>query len=279
MNLRFFKIGLVLALAGLARVAVAYDPHKPETVMNETPAVLKAADISEKLGERIELSTKFKDENGQEVSLGQFFHQDRPVVLSIVYYGCPSLCNYHLDGVTEAFKKIPWSVGKEFEFVALSMDDKEDSDAAKEKKDSLVQVYGRVESAKGWHFLTGTKENIATLARQVGFSFRWDEETQQFAHASAAIVLAPDGQISRYVHGINPDPQNLRLALIEASQGKVGNVIDRLVLKCFKFDPTKSKYTLYAWNIMQMGAGLTVLILLVTLLPVWWRQKRQQSAA
>lgn len=259
--------------------ALAYDPRRPEVVGNQTPKELEGIGIDERLGKNLNLDLPFVADTGEAVTLGRYFQGDKPVLLSIVYYNCPSLCNYHLNGVTEALRQINLTAGPDFQLVAVSMDAKEGPTLAQAKKANYLKVYDRPEAAKGWHFLTGSPENIARLASDIGFKFRWDEDTKQFAHASAAVILTPEGKISRYIHGIQPEPRNLRLALLEAAGGKVGSIVDKLVMFCFQFDPKKSKYTLYAWNIMRVGVIATVLILAILMIPLWWRERRSHGSA
>jgi len=251
---------------------MAYDPAQTE-ISNQTPQQLEGIGVTEKLGDQIDLGTPFTDDAGNPVTLGSYFKTGKPVVFSIVYYSCANLCNFHLNGLTSALKKLPWTVGQEFELVALSMDHRETPELAGKKKANYVNEYGRPDSINGWHFLTGSEDNIKKIADQVGFGFRWDEAGKQFAHASAAIIVTPGGKISRYLHGVTFEPQTVRLALLEAGDGRIGNIIDRIVMFCFQFDPRKSKYTIYAWNIMRIGAVLTVLLLAVLLVPVWMRDR------
>lgn len=264
---------LSLCLATLTGPRVmAYDPAQTE-ISNQTPQQLEGIGVTEKLGDQIDLGTPFTDDAGNPVTLGSYFKTGKPVVFSIVYYSCANLCNFHLNGLTSALKKLPWTVGQEFELVALSMDHRETPELAGKKKANYVNEYGRPDSINGWHFLTGSEDNIKKIADQVGFGFRWDEAGKQFAHASAAIIVTPGGKISRYLHGVTFEPQTVRLALLEAGDGRIGNIIDRIVMFCFQFDPRKSKYTIYAWNIMRIGAVLTVLLLAVLLVPVWMRDR------
>lgn len=264
-----------LSFAGLAQ---AYDPAKaPSRPSNEVPAEIEGVGIEEHLGARIDTTLPFVNDKGEQVTMGDFLSGQKPVLLSIVYFNCPSLCNFHLNGVTEALSKLDWTVGDEFELVALTMNHREGPELAAQKKTSYVNDYGRPESADGWHFLTGTEENIRKLSDQVGFNFKWMDGSQEYAHASAAIILTPTGKVSRYLHGIEFDPKNLRLALLEASDGKIGDLVDQLALFCFQFDPTKKKYTLYAFNIMRIGAILMVLVLAVFLVPMWLRERQRRK--
>jgi protein SCO1/2 len=246
-------------------------------VANEKARELKDIGITENLGQNLDLNLKFKDENGQDVTLSQYYHGDKPVLLSLVYYGCPGLCSFHLNGVVDSLKNIEWSIGKQFEYVVVSFDTKETSVLAAEKKVSYMKVYNRPTSAMGWHFLTGDAASIQKLTQQVGFKYQWKEETKEWAHASAAVVTTPSGKISRYLHGIIFDERTFRLALTEASEGKVGNFIDRMIWYCFHYDPKLSKYTLYANNLMKVGGVGIILVLVAIMLPFWIRSRREQT--
>ena len=255
--------------------ANSYDPSQHTLVAEEAPRALQQVGVKERLGEKIDLDLNFVNEEGETVPLRQFFDGNRPVLLTLVYFECPGLCNFHLNGLTDVLKKLKWTVGEEFEFLTVSFDSSENAELAKGKKKSHLKAYGRDVGDSGWHFLTGDKENTTKLSEQVGFSYQWDEESQQWAHAAVAYVLSPDGTISRYLYGIGFEPETLRLSLVEASEGKVGGIVDKLILYCFQYDPKKSKYTLYAYNVMRAGGIVTVIFLLGLLVPFWYRQRRQ----
>jgi protein SCO1 len=274
------RFGLNIAILGAllcwGQPGFAYDPHRPEGSVNQTPKELEGIGITERLAHPLDLSTPFVADTGEQVTLGKYFSSGRPVLLSIVYYNCASLCNLHLNGVTAALKEMPWTAGQEFELVAISMDARETPAIAAAKKANYIKAYGRPDAASGWHFLTGSAASIERVTKDLGFKFRWEEQTNQFAHASAAVIITPGGVVSRYIHGISPQAQDFRFALFDASGGKVGNIIDKLVMFCFKYDPLKSKYTLYAWNIMRIGMVATALIVAVLLVPLWWRERQSQ---
>lgn len=273
----FFAVFACLILM-LSQHTYAYEPsfNKASDVK---PHELEGVGIEPKIGNFVDLSTEFIDESGQTVSLGRYFQGSKPVIFSVVYFNCPSLCNYHLNGLTETMKKLKWTVGDKFELVALTMNHREGYELAAQKKQSYIDEYGRPESEDGWHFLTGTEENIKKITDQVGFGFSWMEEKQEYAHASAAIIMTPGGKISRYLNGIEFDKKDLRLALLEASNGKIGNVVDQIVMFCFQFDPTKNKYSLYAFNLMRLGAGLMVLVLAIILIPMWMKERKKKKQA
>jgi protein SCO1/2 len=266
---------VVLFLIVLSR-AHAYRPGETAAATNETPMALEEVGIQERLGSSIDLDLAFVDQEGKAVTLRDYFVTDKPVLLTLVYYGCGTLCNFHLNGLTEVAKKIPLDVGSDFQVVAVSIDPNEGPPTAQDKLTAILKEYGDRGNASGWHFLTGKEESIKALASQVGFKYRWDEKSDQWAHAAAAYIVTPKGAISRYLYGIDFLPQDLRLSLLEAADGNIGSIVDRIVLFCFQFDPTKNRYTLYAYNIMRAGAGATVVVMLLFFLPFWMRMKREK---
>jgi protein SCO1/2 len=256
----------------------AYEPKPADLTANETAKGLEGVGIDEKLGAHLDLNLTFKDENGETVTLAKYFDGSHtPVIISPVYYSCPGLCNFHLNGLTDALKLMDWTVGEKFKVVAISFDAKEQPDVAKKKKASYMKVYGRPEAESGWSFLTGDEASIKAFTAAIGFKFKWNEDLKEWAHASAAIVVTPDGKISRYLPGIMFDPKDLKLALNEASNGKIGTFVDSLVLYCFQYNPHQSKYTLYAFSIMKLGGALMVLVLGLWLLPVFIRSRRAEK--
>ena len=241
------------------------------------PDELKNVGIEEQLGKKIDLGLVVTDETGQKRPLSSFFATHRPVILSPVYFSCPNLCNYHLNGLTDTLKKVDWSPGNQFEVVAFSFDAREKSDVAALKKQSYMKLFDRPGTETGWHFVTADEATIQKLTRDVGFKFKWLEETKEWSHASAAIVLANDGTISRYLHGIQFEPRDVKLALNEASNGKVGNIVDSVMLFCFKYDRHQSKYGLQVYRVMQLAGAITVAILAMWLIPVMIRAKRENG--
>ena len=237
------------------------DEARAPGFVNQTPNELTDVGITEHLGTKLNLDLSFKDEQNKSVTLGSFFADKKPVILSLVYFACPNLCNYHLNGLNDALRQIRGTAGKDFHLVAISIDPKETPEVASGKKASYLKAYGRVGADKGWHFLTGEQTQIDQIAKTVGFAFHWDSEQKQWAHASSAYVITPSGEISRYLRGIYFQPDTVRLALAEADRGRITNVIDSLVLYCFHFDPKANKYTLYAANLMRAVAALVVMVL------------------
>jgi protein SCO1/2 len=273
-------ISLIISLQLYAIAARAYTPNegREKVAADEMPPEFKDVGIEEQLGSDLNLSLPFKDESGNDVVLGDYFKSGKPVVISLVYFSCPGLCNFHLNGFVDTLKTLDWEVGKEFEYVVISFDSSEKPDVAAPKKENYVKSYGRPGSAKGWHFLTGSEEVVKEITSAVGFKYKWVEASKEWSHSSAAIIATPEGKLSRYLYGIQFTKQDVKLALNEAASGKIGGIVDRLILYCFQFDPSQNKYTLYAFNVMKAGAGLTLVFLSFWLVPVWFRQRKEKSS-
>ena len=267
--------GLAMAL-GVAAIADNTLPWKSHLPSNEKPEAIVGVGITEKLGTKIDPTLSFTNDRGERVTLGQYLALGKPVVISPVYFSCPNLCNFHLNGVVETLKKMDWVPGREFELVAISIDPKETPELAAAKKENYLKMYGRPEATAGFHFLVGDQQNITAVTGQVGFGYKWDEGSRQWSHSSAAIFLSPTGLITRYLHGIQFSEKTFRLSLVEASEGKIGEIIDKVVLFCFQYDPAQRGYALYAYNIVRGGAGLSVLALGAYFF-MFWRQNRNQS--
>lgn len=264
---------------GLHSVCAAHDSEVDRSKMgltaNETARELKDVTIEEKLGQNLDFNLQFTDDNGEKVSLGSFFDGKTPVALSLVYFGCPGLCSFHLNGVVDSLKTLDWSIGTQFKYLVVSFDSREGADLAKQKKETYLKLYGRPPSALGWHFLTADQETITRLTQQVGFKYQWKEDSKEWAHASAMMIATPEGKISRYLHGIIFDPKNIRLALIEATEGKIGNIVDKMIWYCFHYDPKQSKYTIMASNVMKLGGVAIILVMGAVLFPFWMRTRKE----
>jgi len=263
----------VLALMLFSALPVQATGTAPGVLPNEKPRQLEGVGITDKSGQQIDLNLQFVREDGTPIALREIYKNDRPVLLGLVYYECPNLCNFFMNGVTDVLKELKWTPGDQFDVVFVSIDPKETPALASAKKANHLKELGRDGAGKGWHFLTGTQENIQALAKQVGFGFKWDEESKQWAHTSAAIVTTPTGQVSRYLHGIMFEPGTLRLSLVEASKNKIGSFVDHVVLFCYRFDPNQNKYTLYAFNIMRGAALITLTALALFIIPFWRKHR------
>lgn len=254
-----------------------YTGREAPKVSTETPEELKGVNIVEKTGQKIDLSLQVRNENGQMVPLSTFFQSEKPVVLSPVYFNCPGLCNFHLNGVVDTLKNVDWTVGNQFDMIAFSFDSREQADVAVKKKENYLKLYGRPDAVKGWHFVTAEENVVKAVMDQLGFQYRWNEKAGEWAHASAAIVISPDGTISRYLHGIQFEPRDVKLALNEAAHGKVGGIVDSVMLFCFKYDAHQSKYGLQVFRVMQVGAAITAVLLILWLIPFLIRAKRENT--
>jgi protein SCO1 len=237
-------------------------PRHAPIPAGEKPRDLQDVRIDQKLDEPLPLDAVFRDESGNEVKLGAYFGQ-KPVVLALVYYSCPMLCNQVLNGMTSSLDVLKaFSIGKEFEVVTVSFDPRESPEVAQQKKDTYLAWYKREGAAQGWHFLTGDQSNIDRLTQAAGFYYKWDEKTNQFIHASGIMIATPDGKLARYFYGIEYAPKNLRLGLVEASSGKIGSPVDQLLLYCYHYDPASGKYGAAVMNMMRLGGALTVIAII-----------------
>jgi len=243
---------------------------------DHVPPALEEVGVEEHLDAKLPFDVEFVDERGNSVTLGSFFDGERPVILTLNYYRCPMLCGLQLNGVVEGLTGLDWSIGDQFEMVTVSIDPLETPTLAREKKQNYLKWYDREGAASGWHFLTGRQDDISRLAETVGFRYTYDEESKQYAHAAAIFVCTPDGRVARYLYGIEYPPKHLRLALLEASEGKIGNAIDQLILYCYHYDPSDRSYAPAAMNIMRLGGGATALVLGSSLVLFWARDFRRK---
>jgi protein SCO1 len=259
-TIRFFAI---IALVASASAQMGGNMNSSADLQSNTrPSVLTQVGIDQRLGQQLPLDLKFRDEYGKDVTLGNYFNQKRPVLLALVYYDCPMLCTQVLNGMTSALGVLKFSAGKEFDVLAVSFDPRETPEIAAAKKKTYIARYRRPGSEQAWHFLTGSQASITELTKAAGFRYAWDEKTQQFAHASALMLVTPDGRLSQYYYGIEYSPKDIRLGMIEASEDKIGNLADQLILFCYHYDPMTGKYGAIAMNFVRAGGVLTVLVLL-----------------
>jgi len=239
---------------------------------NTRPPRLENVGIEQHLDAQVPPDVTFRDSTGNTVKLGDYFGR-KPLILNLVYYNCTMLCGEALAGLASAMRLIKFDVGNEFDVVTVSFDPRETPAMAAAKKIDYVKRYGRPNAASGWHFLTGQPESINRLTKAVGFQYQYDEKTNQYAHATAIMVLTPQGRISRYFYGVDFPPKDLRMGLVEASQGKIGNAVDAVLLYCYHYNPETGKYGAMVANILRLAAVATVL-LLGGLLFILWRLDR-----
>jgi protein SCO1/2 len=227
---------------------------------NVRPPRLENVGIEQRLDSQVPPDLAFRDETGRSVKLGNYFGK-KPLILNLVYYNCTMLCGEALAGLSSAMRLVKFDVGNEFDVITVSFDPRETPEIAAAKKKDYVKRYGRPGADTGWHFLTGPAESVNALTKAVGFQYQYDPKINQFAHATAIMVLTPHGRISRYFYGVDFPPKDLRMGLVEASQGKIGNPIDAVLLYCYHYDPATGKYGAVLANILRLAAAATTLIL------------------
>ena len=225
---------------------------------NVRPPGLQNVGIEQHLDEQIPADLNFRDETGKPVRLGDYFGK-KPMILNLVYYNCPMLCGEVLSGLEGALRVLKFDVGKEFDVLTISFDPRETPDMATKKKAEFLKRYGRAGAAEGWHFLTGPQESIDALTKAAGFQYQYDPKTGQFAHATAIMILTPEGKIAQYYYGVDYAPKDLRLGLIQASQNKIGTLADQVLLYCYHYDPTTGKYGAIISRVLKLAGIVTLL--------------------
>jgi protein SCO1/2 len=241
------------------------------------PGPLEKVGIDQKLDGQVPLDLRFSDESGKSVRLGDLM-VGKPAILVLVYYRCPMLCNEVLNGLLRSLRALSFSAGGEFTVLTLSIDPHEPPELAAAKKEGYLREYDRPGAAAGWRFLTGAEGPIRELADLVGFRYSYDPPSKQFAHAAGIVVLTGRGRISRYFSGIEFSSRDLKFALMEASEGRIGSRIDQLVLYCFRYDPAMGRYGLVIRNVLQLAAAATVILLGTLLGFLFWRERKRSEA-
>jgi protein SCO1/2 len=242
------------------------------------PAALQGVTIEQNLNHQVPLDLIFRDEFGRALPLSTYFNGHKPVLLALVYYTCPMLCNLVLTGMESSLRAISLDPGRDFEVVAVSFDPHDTPEIAAAKRANYLQRYRRPNTANGWHFLTGDETSIKSLTSAVGFRYKLDPATGQYAHASAIMILTPEGRLSRYYYGVEYAPRDVRLGLVEASQNKIGSPMDQILLFCYHYDPATGKYGAIAMNMVRFGGATFVLICGTFLVFAWrrdWRKDRR----
>lgn len=233
------------------------------------PAILRNAGLEQKMGARVPLDIPFTDESGRPVTLRTY--TGKPVILALVYYQCPSLCNMILNGVLKSVKGLKLTAGNEYDVVAVSFDPRETPEMAAAKRETYLEEYKRPGAERGWHFLTGNEASSKALAASVGFRYSFDTMTNQYVHPSAIMILTGDGRVARYFYGIEYQARDVRLGLVEASEGRIGSPVDQVLLYCFHYDPSSGKYGLVIMNVLRIAA-LATLAALATFMIVMFRR-------
>jgi protein SCO1/2 len=268
MSSRFYAASL-LALTAVTAFSVSAQQAT-------TPAILSKVGITQNLNAQIPPDLFFRDETGKSVRIGDFFGR-KPIVLSLVYFDCPALCTEVLNGELRTMKAISLDLGKDFDAVTVSFEPKDTPALAKAKRDVYAGQYGRPGAADNWHFLTGEQQSIDALTNVAGFQYAYDSSIHQYAHAAAILVLTPDGRIDRYFYGVTYPARDVRLGLVEASEGKLGTLTDHALLYCYQYDPMTGKYGVVIMNVLRAAGGLTVLVLGIFMTMMFLRERRRPS--
>lgn len=271
---RAVLIVLVLALSVLPAIAQMADPSS-----DRLPPQLGYVAIEQRLDQQVPLELPFRDETGKTVLLGNYFQPDRPVLLSLVYFNCAMLCSQVLAEIAHSLSRVKFDAGRQFEIVTVSFDPRETPAMAASAKSKYLAMYGRPGAQQGWHFLTGDQSSIAALTNAVGFHYRWDAATGQFAHATGIMLLTPQGRVSQYYYGARYFPSDLRLGLIQASNNQIGTLADQIVLYCYHWDPRTGRYGAIVFRVIQIGGGFTVLILGSLLAFLFWTDPNRRRRA
>jgi protein SCO1/2 len=238
--------------------ATAGYKQEPGIVSTALPKALREIGFDQNIDQRVPLETVFRDESGATVRLGDYFRK-KPVVLVFAYYDCPMLCTQVINGLSSALGVMTLNPGKDFEIVTVSFNPRDTPASATAKKAVYLERYRRPGAAEGWHFLTGDQPQIDRLTKAAGFRYAWDAETKQYAHPSGVIVLTPDGRLSKYLFGVEYGPRDLRLGIVEASDGKIGTPVDSLLLYCYHYDPVTGRYGLAIMRTIRLAGAATVL--------------------
>jgi len=265
------KFSAALSIAALALLASPIFAQQPGP-----PPILREVSIAQRLNEPIPPEIIFRDENGQTVHLGDYFGT-KPIVLSLVYFDCPALCTEVLNGELRTMKAISLDLGKDFDAITVSFEPKDTPELAKAKRDVYAGQYGRPGARENWHFLTGDQPSIDALTQAVGFHYAYDSASRQYAHAAAILVLTPHGRIARYFYGVQYPGRDVRLGLVEASEGKIGTPTDHALLYCYQYDPMTGKYGLIVMNVVRAAGVLTVLVLGIFMFVMFRRERNHPS--
>jgi len=265
------KFSAALSIAALALLASPIFAQQPGP-----PPILREVSIAQRLNEPIPPEIIFRDENGQTVHLGDYFGT-KPIVLSLVYFDCPALCTEVLNGELRTMKAISLDLGKDFDAITVSFEPKDTPELAKAKRDVYAGQYGRPGARENWHFLTGDQPSIDALTQAAGFHYAYDSASRQYAHAAAILVLTPHGRIARYFYGVQYPGRDVRLGLVEASEGKIGTPTDHALLYCYQYDPATGKYGLVVMNVVRAAGVLTVLVLGIFMFVMFRRERNHPS--
>lgn len=268
------------ALPAVSMLAVLLIPQLANAQLNrEEPDALQNIDVEEHLGEIIPLDAKFATAKGDSITIGDLLIEGKPAILNPVYYHCPMLCSLVLEGVEKAVQQVEWKPGKDYTVITLSIDPEEDHPIAAVTKKEILSVMEDSSIGSGWHFLTGSKSQIDRVVEAAGFNYKLIEDTGEYAHSAAILFLSPDGKITRYLYGIEYEEFNVRSALYEAAEGKIGNTVTKVIMYCYQYDPESDSYVPVAFNMMKLGGLATLIFLAIFLGPLWLRERRKKATS
>jgi protein SCO1/2 len=233
--------------------------------------------VDEMLGAELDLDLTFVDQEGKTVTLGDYFDGEHPVLITLNYYRCPTLCNLQLNGLTRTLQGFEWTPGDQYRIVTVSIDPREGPELAAKKRATHLEALGRGEV--DWNFLTGDALQVRMLAAQLGIGYAYDAEQDQYAHPAVLMFISPEGKVARYLYGLEYQPSDVKFALMEAAQGRVGSPVDKLILSCFHYDATLGEYGPFAMGIMRLGGGAMILIVGIPLVIAWRRERRRRLSS
>ncbi len=262
-------------LAAFAALGLCLGAGEAAGRAEPAPPALQGVDVQERLGERVPGAIELRDETGRARPLSSFLGGGGPVLLTLGYYRCPMLCDVVFTGLAGGLAGLEWTPGEQFRVLSVSIDPREGPIEARRKRAEVLAQYGREIPPEGWQFVTAREEEVHALADAVGFRYRYVAESEQYAHPAVVVALTADGRVARYLYGVRWSPDTLRLALVEAGEGRIGTSLDRFILYCFHYDAAESRYVPAAWRIMRLGALATMLVLGLTLTVFWRRELRR----
>jgi len=260
-------------------LAALFLPSSASAQIAQTPRELAHVGVNEHLDGPLPLETALRDHTGAPVTLGKYFDGKRPIVLQFAYHTCPVVCGMITTNLAVGLKGVPWTVGKEFDVVTISIDPNESLEKTSAKRTSILNEYGREHTSKngGWHFLSGDAKAIAAVTQAAGFEYEYDERQKQYGHPSVVFVVKPNGHMARYLYGLEFPSNDLRLGLLEASEGRHISTVEKLILYCYHYDPQGGKYVLVAMRVMQVGGGGVAIVLFSFLGMLWTRELRKKK--
>lgn len=272
----------LLVLSWCAVAQASSEANEPElapalnVVAPIVPKPLQDIDIADRLGNKVPLDAALVNESGEAVRLGDYFTGEfsgKPVLLVLGYYSCPMLCSLVLNGVMEGLQQIDYVPGKDFTLVSVSIDSRDTYEVARDKRNNYLKTYRGISQGAGIHFHVADEQVSRAIANSVGFGYRWDDKTQQYAHAAGVFFISPDGTLTRTLFGLTFSRQDLSFALMEASRGEVGSIVDKVILSCFSYTSDKQKYGIYIFGLFRLAGVITILLLGGLLVSLWRRER------